>query len=134
MYAFDYASRGRAWKGLGEYAKAIADLDSAIQIDSTLAPAFFRRAWIRATCPDGAFRDGKKAVDDATKCCELSNWDECLYLDVLAAAYAESAEFDEAVEWEKKAIRVARISHRPSFEQRLKSYQKKMPFRDALSK
>ena len=32
------------------------------------------RAWIRATCPQAQYRDGKQAVEAATRACELTDW------------------------------------------------------------
>ena len=31
-------------------------------------------AWLLAACPEGKYRDGKRAVELATKACELSGW------------------------------------------------------------
>ena len=56
-----------------------------------------------ATCSDAKIRDGKKAVELATRACELSQWNNASYHDTLAASYAESGEFDKAVEWQEKA-------------------------------
>jgi serine/threonine-protein kinase len=66
--------------------------------------AYNYRAWLWATCPEPEFRDGKKAVESATKACELSKWKERNDLDTLAASYAETGDFDQAVKWEEKAI------------------------------
>ena len=40
------------------------------------APAYNGRAWLWATCPDAKYRDGKRAVESATRACELSEWKE----------------------------------------------------------
>src|SRR5262249_19208480 len=60
-------------------------------------------AWLWATGPDGV-RDGKRAVEAATRACELTDWKENEFLDTLAAAYAEVGDFDKAVEYQKKAV------------------------------
>ena len=51
--------------------------------------------------------DGKQAVEDATKACELSEWQNPLYLAGLAMAYAESGDFDAALKWQQKAIELS---------------------------
>ena len=47
-------------------------------------------AWLLATAPDARFRDGPRAVEHATRACELSGWRDAAALDTLAAAYAET--------------------------------------------
>ena len=43
-YARAYSTRGRAWAGKKNYAKAIADFDKAIEIDQYLFAAYYHRA------------------------------------------------------------------------------------------
>ena len=63
-------------------------------------------AWVLATSPDDDVRDGKLAVELATKACEATNHEESHILSTLAAAYAETGDFDKATEWSRKAIEV----------------------------
>jgi serine/threonine protein kinase/tetratricopeptide (TPR) repeat protein len=60
-------------------------------------------AWRQATYPSAAIRDGAKAIENATKACELTDWNDGAYLDVLAAAYAEAGDFDNAVKHVRQA-------------------------------
>jgi len=69
--------------------------------------AYDNLAWLRATCPDQHGRDGKGAVESATKACELSAWRNPNHLATLAAAYAEAGDFANAVKWEQQAIELA---------------------------
>ena len=75
---------------------------------------------------------GEKAVENATKACELTKWKEHSTLDTLAAAHAEAANFDEAVKWQKKAIELGGYMNKEETgkaAQRLKLFEKGQPYR-----
>ncbi len=91
-----------------------------------------QKALIWSSCPELRYRDGKKAVEAATRACELAQWKAPFALGCLAAACAENGDFDAAVKWEKKAIELIaddeplRTKHR----QVLALFEKKQPYRD----
>ena len=92
-------------------------------------------AWLRATCPDASYRDGKQAVTGATKACELSEWKNANAVDTLAAAYAETGQFDKAVEWQQKAIDLApKEDTKEKGRRRLELYKAGKPYREELEK
>lgn len=123
--------RGDSWHALDEYHEAIANYTEAIRLDPHVGAPFTGRAWIRATCPDPEIRDGTQAVSDAKRACDLDGWNDRFRLAVLAAAYAEAGQFDEAVRWEKKALEAP--GHDPlaagQVPDRLKLYQARKPLR-----
>ena len=123
--------RALAWKALKAYGKAVADFESAIQLDSKEPVTINGLAWIRATCPDAKYRDGKRAVESATKACELTGWKNASYLATLAAAHAESGDFDTAVKWQARANALYRdAEERAGGEARLELYRAKTPYRE----
>jgi hypothetical protein len=81
-------------------------------------------------------RNGPEAIENATKACELTIWQIPTYVDTLAAAYAETGDFDSAIKWQKKAIDLLseeqRPLHRPDFELRLKRYELGQPARQSF--
>ena len=59
-----------------------------------------------------SFRNGKKAVEYATKACELSKWKRPNSFDPLAAAYAEAGDFKQAIKWETKYLETPNFSEK----------------------
>jgi tetratricopeptide (TPR) repeat protein len=125
-----YLDRGEAEVAKGEYNQAIADFNSALQIDPNFSPAYNNLAVQLATCPIAAIRDGKKAVEYATKACELSEWGNLNQINTLAAAYAEAGDFDNAVKWENKILETPNLSTEESARanERLTLYQAHHPY------
>ena len=130
--AMAYNNRGSAWRAKEQYDRALADFDEAIRIDPSFVNGHNRRAWLRATCPDAGFRDGKKAIEAARRACELSDWKNPDYLDTLAAAHAEAGVFDQAVRWQQEAVRrkPAADDEAQAFRDRLALYRDKKPYRE----
>jgi tetratricopeptide (TPR) repeat protein len=124
-----YILRGGTWERLHTFDKSLADYDEAIRLDPKSVDAHRSRAWIRATCPDETYRDGEKAVVDSTKACKLTNWKDPFVLGTLAAAYAEAGQFDKAVEWQKKAIELARDYDKEFLGTFLELYKRGEPYR-----
>jgi tetratricopeptide (TPR) repeat protein len=102
--ALAYADRGLSYSKKGDYSKGIADCKEGIRYDTNCAIAYNNLAWLLAVSPDANLRDGQKAVLYAKRACELGKYEEPHALGTLAAAYAETGDFKEAIKWEKKCI------------------------------
>ncbi|MDR3623357.1 MAG: tetratricopeptide repeat protein [Paludisphaera borealis] len=132
MYIPPYLNRGGLWSAKAEYAKAIADYDEVVRLDPRNETAFDRRAWLWATAPDEKARDGKRAVESATRACELAEWKTPDRLDTLAAACAEAGDFDVAMKWQEKAIGLLDKqdeAETADYRERLELYRDKKPYR-----
>jgi tetratricopeptide (TPR) repeat protein len=128
--SYIYSNRGGAWYSKKDYAKATADLEEAIKLDPKHGQALAAIAWLYAACPDARFRNGKKAVDNATKACELTDWKVNMYLDTLGISYAEAGDFDAAIKWGTKAAEKTYGSLKLSYQARVELYKLKRPYRD----
>lgn len=155
--------RGDARLSVGEHAEAIKDYEQALAIidkaaqkstaksddknkeedseavDEEGAPPeehsglLNNLAWVLATSPKDEVRDGKRAVELATKACELTEFKEAHILSTLAAAYAENGDFEKAREWSEKAIKRGEEEESEQLDQlkkELESYKENKPWRE----
>jgi tetratricopeptide (TPR) repeat protein len=118
------------WRDKGEYDKSISDLNESNRLDLKDAYPHWGLGWIYATCPAACYRDGAKAVENARKTCELTQWKEPGVFETLAAAYAENGEFSEAVKWQEKAIELASANDKADLRSRLDLYKSRKPYRE----
>lgn len=93
-----------------------------------------RLAWILATCPDDALRDGAEAVRLAEMACDATKRQDASLLDTLAAAYAEQGRFDDAVAVADQALQLAEKGDdrqlTAGVRRRRRLYAAQQPFRD----
>jgi tetratricopeptide (TPR) repeat protein len=118
----------------------IADLrtkQQAIEDDNRLTADYHgilnNLAWVLSTSPKDEVRDGKRAIELATKACEVTNYEMPHILSTLAAAYAETGDFDNAIKWSKKCIELGTEKLPEQIEQlrdELKHYEEGKPFRE----
>jgi len=123
-------SRGDAYLNLGKHAEAIEDFEKALKLQSDDPALLNNLAWVLATSPDEEVRDGDRAIDLATKACELTNYNKPHILSTLAAAFAESGNFDSAIEWSQKAVNMDDPEHSDQLKQELASYKQGQPWRE----
>jgi hypothetical protein len=113
------------------------DLNEAVRLDPNSPNGYVYRAWLWSTCPDNRFRDGQKAVEDAKRVCEMLRENDPSYrdaLEALAAAYAETGDFDAAVEHQTKVVNETRGFDNSEQRSRLKLYTDRKAYREELLK
>ncbi len=128
--SWSLVERGNLLAMKGDYDGAFQSLDRAIQVSPDDDYAYGVRAWILATSPNDQHRNGALAIEDATKACELTHWQDGDWVENLAAGYAETGDFEKAVEWQEKAVALKPLAERADFESHLKLYREGKPFRD----
>ena len=100
---------------LRKYAEASKEFNSLIAMRPPtviLARALSERAWFQATCPEASFRNGQQAVKDAKAACSIVAWKDEDMIDTLAAACAETGDFDSAMHYAQQALAIKDISPR----------------------
>jgi tetratricopeptide (TPR) repeat protein len=142
--AWAYSIRGTGrLKNLIEFGSAVEDCRTAIRLDPDEAWNYQSLAQIQATCPDGTYRDAAAALENANqamtllKASDIGRW---RVVDTLAAAYAEGGQFDQAVEWQNKAIELlakdqyATDQDKAELRSRLELYKQGKPYRQEPKK
>ena len=131
--AHTHVSLGEAYGAKGDLgAASMAFLDAAqYQPDD---PFVLNRAgWILATAPEPRIRDGARALSLASHAVDLTDRQDVVSLDTLAAAHAELGQFDAAVAAARDALSLARstgdTAMLPELQQRLDTYVSRRPFR-----
>jgi len=132
-----YRMRGDTLLAMKEYSKAIADFEKALKLapnDNVERSGILNNlSWTLSTSLEDDVRNGKRALELGLEACELTEYKKPHILSTLAAAYAETGQFEKAVEWSQKAVELGRESKEPQLEQleaELESYRKKEPWRE----
>ena len=136
-YADVYYNLGKVFASQGRINEAILKYRKALHFRPQMTAALYNLTWILACHEDEKYRNGQEAVRLAEKLCRIAQYKQPLALDVLAAAYAETGKFDEAVTTAKKALELALIqgANEPvsALKKRLQLYEKGRPYRQTQS-
>ncbi|MGA8672121.1 MAG: tetratricopeptide repeat protein [Terracidiphilus sp.] len=119
--------KGRAAEGLAQWRKVLQEEPDNPRVLNDAA-------WLLATSPEGALRNGKEAVELARHAVQVTSAKEPSVLGTLAAAYGETGEFDKAIEIEQQARDLAKQQGEPDlaaeFSRRMALLQAHTPIRE----
>ncbi len=124
-----YGNRAFAYRKQGLLKEAVADLMLAREKRPQDHEPVNDLAWIYATTEVDGFRNPEKAVQLATKACEISQYKDWNSLDTLAAAYAAKGDFKNARTWIAAALENAPDEERS----RLNAHQKQIESKKAIT-
>jgi tetratricopeptide (TPR) repeat protein len=126
-------SLGLALHERGHSDRALVHLNEAVRLQPDDVRTLWQTAWILATDPDSAIRDGARAVEFATQAVQLSGGRDVHAFDALAAALAETKEFSAAVDAAERASAIALArgddALMGAIGQRTRQYRQGLPYR-----
>jgi tetratricopeptide (TPR) repeat protein len=124
---------GTIYMQSGQTKSAVTEYQTGLSKDPEDIHLAVQLAWILATSSKKSHRDGDKAIRLAKKVCEKTNYLIPEMLDVLAAAYAESGQFDQALKTAQRAYQLAKSNNKKHLMEqirlRIDLYRLKQPYR-----
>jgi hypothetical protein len=133
-----YCAGSRSYRRGGPVEETVENYQAAVRFDPMLAAAWNDLARIQASTPSQELRNARNAIENATNACELAQWKNPLYLDTLAAGYAESGDFKAAIKRQEDALALLskeeRAGQEAAMQQRLDLYKMRKPYRVALAR
>ncbi|MBN1900238.1 tetratricopeptide repeat protein [Candidatus Sumerlaeota bacterium] len=130
-------ARGRYQLGLnlermGEIKRAVEEYIKALELKPDWAEVENQLAWTLAVSPQAGIRDPEESIKFAQRTCQRTEYKDPSYLDTLAAAYASSGRFREAMETAEKALNLALATNQTALAEDIKTrmefYKQGLPF------
>ena len=121
--------RSQAAAMQGDYKSAAVDLEQAYEECPENAFVANNLAWLLATSPADAVRNGGRAVSLANNACQQTAWTDWRTVSTLAAAYAEQGDFEAAQRYAQRAMAVSEEAFR-AVEEQLAAYRQRRSWRD----
>ena len=129
-------SYGSALLRTGRVGEAAFQYEQALKLDPDFSGAYENlcsAAWVLATSPDASVRNGEQAVEFARQAERISGGGDPLTSVTLAAAYAETGRFPEAISLAERVSQMAGAQNSVGLAavagEQLKSYQSGKPLR-----
>jgi len=119
---------------MGRASEAVAQYKRTLELNPDDTESMNNMAWILATCSEALFRDGTKAIALAERADALTSKASPVISATLAAAYAESGRFADAVKMAQRALQLAlnegNNARAESIQSQIATYESGAAFRD----
>ncbi|HMG03856.1 MAG TPA: tetratricopeptide repeat protein [Chthoniobacterales bacterium] len=106
-FAAAYADLGSMFLAKHQDLEAIASYEKTLELAPRSLASLNNLAWLFATNPNPSIRNGQKALALAEQAVLISGGADPFYLHKLAAAYAATGRFSEALETAQRALQLA---------------------------
>lgn len=110
---------------LGSYNEAIKNYKHAIKIDPNFALAHFNLGLAYHV-----LKRYDEAIASHKQACKLTDYKDHFPIAALASAYAESGDFEKAIEYQQKAIELADEKDKIEYKKHLATYESHKPWRE----
>jgi len=118
----------------GKSAEVVKQLREAVRLKPDWPLPIERLAWVLATAKDPVVRNGNEAFTLADRACAMTGRTDARSLATLAAAYAETGKFTEAISTAQTAIELATRAGQTelatAIQKPLAAYQANRPYRE----
>jgi tetratricopeptide (TPR) repeat protein len=135
QFASAQESLAGAYQALGNWPVALRQWRKAEDVDPNRTSAMLGTAWLLATAPDAAVRNGDEAVRLAEQASAQTPTSDPNTLDILAAAYAEKGDFSRASDAASRALDLAVTLNQSALANAIQArkhlYAEQKPFRES---
>ena len=125
-YSSAYWGLGYCYKNTKRYQESLNSFKRAIEIDPCDHYTYSDLGILYAT-----LKRYQDAIGSCTQACKLSEYKNHLELSNLATVYAESGNFDKAIEFQQKAIELADDDSKDEYKKHLEMYKVNKPWRES---
>ena len=124
----------RALEDGGRTKEAITEFKETLRLRPNQVGPMNSLAWLLATHKENKFRNPEEAIRLAERACEVTKYEDAGLVDTLAAAYAASGRFSDAVATAEKAVKLAASTgnkeRTEEIQNRLELYKRGQPYYD----
>ena len=133
-FADAHYNLGNTFLQIGRVNEALIHYNKALEINPHDIEALNNMAWVLATWPEAAIRDGTKAVEFAERADSFTRGESPVISATLAASYAEAGRLSDAVKTARRALQLAtsqgNVTRANSIRAQIELYQSGAAFRD----